>query len=62
MGSMDLPSDLNLKKPMTLRGGTEFVVTADSFMKNINSYQDRDLNVFKTSLLMLSDHPKLQSE
>jgi len=62
VGSMDLPSDLNLKKPMTLRGGTEFVVTADSFMKNINSYQDRDLDVFKISLLMLSDHPKLQSE
>jgi hypothetical protein len=60
--SIDLPSDLNLKKPMTLRGGTEFVVTADSFMKNINSYQDRDLTVFKTSLLMLSEHPKLQSE
>jgi len=59
---MDLPSDLNLKKPMTLRGGTEFVVTADSFMKNINSYQESDLTVFQTSLLMLSDRPKLQSE
>jgi hypothetical protein len=62
VGSMDLPSDLNLKKPMTLRGGTEFVVTADSFMKNINSYQDQDLTVFKISLLMLNEHPKLQSE
>jgi hypothetical protein len=62
VGSMDLPSDLNLKKPMTLRGGTEFVVTADSFMKNINSYQDQDLTVFKISLLMLNEHPKLPSE
>ena len=62
VGTISLPSDLKLEKPMTLRGGTEFVVTADSFMKNINSYQDRDLTVFKTSLLMLSDRPKLQSE